>query len=385
MQLKYKPVIVVVAYNRPRSLERILSSLLRLKNASDVKLVVSIDHKAPDNYDVLEIARQFVWPFGEKEVVYQEKQLGLRKHIIQCADLSLKYGSIIILEDDLYVSPYFYDYACQALDYYSDEPEIAGISLYNQTITELSELPFAPINDESDVYFLQHPSSWGQAWSSEHWIGFKNWYQDDPDLFKIDMPDPIRLTWPETSWKKYFCGYMAEKRKYFAYPRISFTTNFNDPGTNYKLSVNHEGQTQLRIFGGPYKFKALSDSFSKYDSHLELIPESLKQLTSAFDEFEIELDLYGTKAPGSIKSPFVISSKPSLNPLKGYKRALKPHEMNVILELPGDDFCLSRTADILTVRNKNEWKISNYKYFYTRKILGFRILLFSYYQRFFKK
>jgi len=383
--LKYKPVIVVVAYNRPGSLDRILSSLLRLKNASDVRLIISIDHKAPENYNVLEIANNFEWPFGEKEVVYQEESLGLRKHIIKCADLSMKFGSVIILEDDLYVSPYFYEYACQALDYYSEDPNIAGISLYNQAVEEIRELPFRPIKDDSDVYFLQHPSSWGQAWTSAQWARFKNWYLEDPDLFQIDMPDFIRRCWPETSWKKYFCGYLADKKKFFAYPRISFTTNFNDPGTNYKMSVNHEGQTPLRIFGGPYRFKTLSDSWCKYDSHLELVPESLKHLSSGFDEYEIELDLYGTKDPGQIKSSFVITSKASSNPIKRYRRALKPHEMNVIMELPGDDLCLSKTEDILPVKNKHQRKIDNHKYFYTRRIIGLKTQLYNYYIRFFKK
>ncbi|MCK4747327.1 MAG: glycosyltransferase, partial [Bacteroidales bacterium] len=125
----FKPVVVVVAYNRPRSLERILHSLKRIRNATDVKLVISIDNQAPDNYPVRDIATEFNWPHGEKEVIYQEARLGLRNHILQCAGLSQQYGSVIILEDDLYVSPYFYDYAVQALTYYTDDQEIAGISL----------------------------------------------------------------------------------------------------------------------------------------------------------------------------------------------------------------------------------------------------------------
>ncbi len=382
---KYKPVIVVVAYNRPVSLKRILSSLKNSRNISDVSLIISIDHKAPENNDVLEIANSFEWPFGEKEVIYQEESLGLRKHIIKCGDLSMKYGSVIILEDDLYVSPYFYEYACEALDFYDEDLCIAGISLYNQAIEEITGLPFRPISDDSDVYFLQHPSSWGQAWTSAQWGKFKNWYLTDPDLFQIQMPDFIRRRWPETSWKKYFCGYLAAENKFFVYPRISLTTNFNDPGTNYKSLVNHDGQAHLKIFNGKPRFKAFSDSNCKYDSHLELTMESLKKLSSGFDDYELELDLYGTKDPRDIKSSFVITSKPSSNPIKGFKRALKPHDMNIIMELPGEDICLSKTEDVLPVKDKHSWKTDNYKYFYSRKKIGIKTQLYNHFLRLFER
>ncbi|MEN8249992.1 MAG: hypothetical protein ABFS32_13750 [Bacteroidota bacterium] len=376
---KYKPVIVVVAYNRPGSLERILSSLKRMKNASDVRLVVSIDHKAPHNYDVLEIAKKFDWPFGEKEVLYQEESLGLRRHIMQCADLSQEFGSVIILEDDLYVSPYFYQYACEALDFYDEDPEIAGISLYNQAIEEVTELPFTPVSDESDIYFLQHPSSWGQAWTSSQWSRFREWYQTDPDLFKIAMSDPIRRYWPETSWKKYFCGYMADKKKFFVFPRISYTTNFNDPGTNYKKSVNFQGQTPLRLSEISCRFKRFSDSYCVYDSHLELLPECLKQLSSGFDNFEFELDLYGVKDMASLNVPYVITTKPCSSHERGYRRALKPHEMNLIFELPGDDIHLAKKEDVQRVRNRHSRTIDNFKYYYTRNILGWKVQMYNYY------
>ena len=190
------------------------------------------------NNDVRGIAESFQWPFGEKEVRYQSEHLGLRKHILKCGDLSREFGSVIILEDDLYVSPYFYDYAVQALSYYNGDRNIGGISLYNQKIEEVTRYPFVPIEDDSDVYFLQFPSSWGQAWTKEHWEEFRAWYDTDPDLTDIAMPEFIKWKWPASSWKKYFCAYLVEKNRYFVFPRGSFTTNFNDPGTHLARAEN---------------------------------------------------------------------------------------------------------------------------------------------------
>ncbi len=70
-----KPVIVVVAYNRADSLVRLLQSLLHAKEVSDALLIISIDNQEPLNYDVKELAESFAWPYGDKEVRYQEKHL----------------------------------------------------------------------------------------------------------------------------------------------------------------------------------------------------------------------------------------------------------------------------------------------------------------------
>ena len=70
--------IVVVAYNRPKSLSRILSSLENANYPREpVPLIISIDW-AEDNLDVLEIAKDFNWKFGEKKVIYQQMNLGLK-------------------------------------------------------------------------------------------------------------------------------------------------------------------------------------------------------------------------------------------------------------------------------------------------------------------
>src|SRR4030043_1928352 len=127
--MKYSPAIVVVAYNRPRSLERLLSSLRNAKKISNAELIISIDNKEPENIIIKNIADAFEWPYGDKKVIYQEKRLGLKQHVLQCGDLSQKYGSIIMLEDDLMVSPYFYDFAKKALEFYDGDDKIGGVSL----------------------------------------------------------------------------------------------------------------------------------------------------------------------------------------------------------------------------------------------------------------
>jgi len=284
---------------------------------------------------------------------------------------------VIILEDDLYVSPYFYAYAIQSLEFYNNDSRIGGVSLYNQPVHEISGYPFSACHDQSDVYFIQFPSSLGQAWTRTQWKEFRDWYASDPDLSMTGIPDRI-LRWPATSWKKYFCGFLMEKGKYFVFPRISFTTNFNDPGTNLKKAINHEGQTPLRLFGHPYRFKPLADSRCIYDMHLELTAACIDQLSSHLHDYSYELDLYGTKDLKKVQTPFLITSRPSSRPILGFKRALKPHEMNIIVNLEGDDFVLTRVDDVIPVVNRHERILSNYTYFYTRHILGSKTQVYHY-------
>ena len=376
--MKFQPVIVVVAYNRPRSLARILSSLKNAIFSSNARLIISIDNDEPNNIDVKRIAEEFLWPYGQKEVRYQEKHMGLRDHILQCGSLSMEYGSVIILEDDLYVSPHFYDYTVQALEYYCVNNQIKGVSLYNQPVQENVQYPFSPIYDNSDVYFMQFPSSWGQAWTENQWRDFMDWYASKPDLKAINIPPFVRRWRSENSWKKFFCAYLVDKNKFFVFPRFSLTTNFNDPGIHLKKSMNYTGQSPLRLFGQPYRFKNIGDSPSIYDVNLELMPQCIDTLSSHLHAYSYELDLYGTKDLKRVNKPFLITSRPSKRPIIGFKRALKPHEMNIIYNLEGKEFVLTRVEDILPIKNKYEEIIHNYRYFYTGYILGWKTQLYYY-------
>ena len=61
--------------------------------------------------------------------------------MLQCGDISYEYGSVIVLEDDLFVSPFFYKYAVEAQEFYRDDNRIGGISLYNQPRQEAEDGP----------------------------------------------------------------------------------------------------------------------------------------------------------------------------------------------------------------------------------------------------
>ena len=378
-QLKYKPVIVVVAFNRLNALKRLLSSLSESDCPEGTKLIISIDF-SPKNKDVYEFASRYDWPRGEKEVIYYEENLGLQQHILKCGDLSLEYGSVIILEDDLYVSGKFYDFAIQALDYYAEDDNISGVSLYKYPAIErrIKPLPFIPLEEESDVHFIQFASSWGQAWTKEQWIGFKEWYLENPDLERFWGQVPWTVSdWPYTSWKKYFISYMVEMNKFFVFPNSSHSTNFDDPGSNRSYTT-YVYQSPLQVSNkNRYNFKDFKDSFNVYDASFEILPEVLKQFNKHLQAYDFDVDLYGLKRENELEKEYCLTTKKTKNFVFQFARSLKPHESNIIMDVKGDEIKFAKKEDVIPIESTRdsyddfveksiELKVSDYSYFFRK-------------------
>lgn len=369
MDANITPAIIIVAFNRPNSLKRLLSSLNRIHpKVINIQLIISIDYSL-NNEEVVLIAEEYKWKFGPKKVITHEERLGLRNHIIKCGDLSQDFGSVIILEDDLMVSPYFYNYAVDAIEFYQDDDLIGGISLYSQPYTESVKLPFIPLKEESDVYFMQIASSLGQAWTSKQWRNFREWYDTNPEISTIEGLPIMIKRWPQTSWKKYYCAYLVEYNKYFVFPHLSYTTNFNDPGSNIVMK-SYMGQTQISIFNNKLNYKKLEDSLNVYDAYSEIQPDRLKMLAPQLNIYDFEVDIYGKKE--TYKKEFVLTSRPSKNPIYSFEKSMKPHELNIIYNLSGNDISFVQSRFVMNPLKLRE------ELYYSTDIAGF-IKEFTYY------
>lgn len=335
--------IVVIGYNRADSLQRLLRSVSRARYPGRVDIIISIDH---DHHEaVRDVARNFAWDHGEKHLIFHPENLGLRQHVLSCGDLVKECDALIMLEDDLFVSPSFYEFASAAVSYYLDDESIAGISLYSHHFSETAYLPFTPLADRSDVYFMQIPSSWGQVWTASQWGKFRQWYDHQAGNFdpnKANVPDNIR-NWRASSWKKYFSYYMIETGRYFVYPRISLTTNFSEPGTHI-VEEKSIFQRPLLHEPKPFVFVSPDQTCAVYDAFCEIIPEKLKLLAPPLTKYDMEVDLYGSKALHAIKTRFLLSCKPCRSPVRTFGRAMKPHEVNIIEQIRGDVFALGETG-----------------------------------------
>lgn len=383
--MNYKFGIVAIGYNRPDSMNRLLTIL----NSCDfpnqkITLIISIDNCGDDS--VAEVANRFHWSFGEKIVIHYNDRQGLRKHILKCGSYMNEYGldAMAVFEDDVVPSPVFFSYMKQCTEKYYDNPDIAGISLYKHLMNVNASLPFQPQGSKYDVYFMQFAQSWGQVWMKPQWNAFYDWYETENDhVFDPQVIPEFVCRWPKTSWLKYHIKYCIEKNKYFVYPYTSYSTCYSEAGehcgettSRYQVSVQRGSIDQLRF---P---ESLSDAV-KYDAFFEYI-----------DDSGICYDLYGTKT--HYNGSRLLSEK--ILPYKvisSYSLVEKPHEMNYLNQISGGGMFLYDLSEEHSnnLEHKNLLDIVNYyyNYFPGLKDVGrlFLILLkrttHSYYQRAIRK
>ncbi len=323
--------IVIAAYNRPASLQRLLGSIAaaNYQEYENIQMLISIDHS--DNNDCKAIADAFEWKHGTKTVVQHPQNLGLKKHILSCGDLTQQHDAVIVLEDDLLVSAFFYNYAQQAYAFYKSDEQVAGIALYHNTFNEVAYCPFEPLHDGYDNYFMQVPCSWGQLWTKLQWAGFVNYLSKvKDDQLTNALPGNVQQ-WPNnSSWKKFYYSYMQQTRKYFVYPRVGLSTNFGDAGQHLVQSQT-VFQTPLLLGKKVFQFSTLADSLSLYDGFFELSGQVYNKLVDT--NLSVSFDLNGTKPLASIKTTYLISSKQCKNPKKQFAVACYPYENNILLNI----------------------------------------------------
>lgn len=322
--------IVIIAYNRPKSLKNLLNSLARAQhsNESSITLIISIDKSNDDS--VLRVAQNFTWNAGQKIIIAHKVNMGLKNHVLSCGDLSNKYDSIIMLEDDLCVSPFYFDYVKQSLKYFNQDIRIAGISLFEQRYNEIAACPFEPINDGYDNYFMQVPCSWGQVFTKKQWIDFRSFIDNYELNFDNSKLPQYVLGWNNsTSWKKYLYEYLIINDLYFVYPKFGLTTNSGDSGTHYEKKIVHL-QSSLLLKDKEFNFSTLDNSLAIYDAYHEF---SFKGYYNFFGvEKNLEFDINGTKPLENIKSQFLFSTKLCNNPICIFSIDYYPYENNILLE-----------------------------------------------------
>jgi hypothetical protein len=121
----------------------------------------------------------------------------------------------------------------------------------------------------------------------------------------------------------------------------------------------------------------IEEAINVYDAYAEIIPSCLNRLTSELKEFDFEVDLYGRKE--SYSKPFVITSRPVKKSIYQYERSMKPHEMNVIMNIQGEGFSLANTEDVIIGKQTLKAFLDENAYFYIPVFMTnmlIRILMF---------
>lgn len=332
--------VVIPCYKRIGTLKELVDSLRRAYYGNDkVSLVFSIDYSGSDA--VKRYAESVDWPFGTKKTICHSKNIGLRANILSCGDLTSNYDAVIVIEDDLEVAPSFYQFAKQAAEFYDNDDRIGGISIYQYYYEELTRNPFYPIYEGYDGHFVQWASSWGQLWTKNQWSRFRDWYSDDKDISRVNIPQQV-INW-KRSWKKYYIAYLVETDRYFIFPYQSYIYNGNKAGgehtiTTYRSLVSAPLNTHIKQ---TFSFQKLDNTIYHYDAYFQM---KIDPLLIDGKEYDAELDLFGVKP--RFEKDYVITSRPCHQIVYSFAADMIPLELNILQQRNGSFFFLVRSTDI---------------------------------------
>lgn len=350
--------IVVVGYNRIESMARLLDSLLRAKFQHSVPLFISID--CSGDQKLYDYVREFQWPYGDKLVNIQDERLGLKNHILQCGDLTEYFKAVVILEDDIFVSEYFYPYVEQAVDYYYNDDRIACISLYRNEVQGLVMLPTLSVQDGCDAFLKQSVASWGQCWTDRMWKSFRDWYDnaDRENFDDVDMPAEIK-SWGK-AWSKYYISYEIQNEKYCLFPSVSHTTCFCEAGENGQFSTSI-GQVTLLSGLKQYNFRPFDEMtiYDVYGNNIALY----KWLN--LDNSDLCINLYGYR--GNVNNSRYILSPYEMPyyKVRSFAMSLRPIELNIKYDIKGEEIHLYDTNQPISKKQITKMPLS-FAYYYLR-------------------
>jgi hypothetical protein len=163
-----KTPLALFTYNRPEHTRAALHALAKCERLADCSLVIYCDGpKTPDHEAGTASTRQVVKDWASQfgaQVIERTENLGLARSIVSgVTEQCQNYGRVIVVEDDLVVSPDFLDYMLQALDRYQDCSRIYQISGFMFPIKH---------PEKPDAFFLPLTTTWGWATWERAWRAF---------------------------------------------------------------------------------------------------------------------------------------------------------------------------------------------------------------------
>ncbi|MFC1497545.1 glycosyltransferase family 2 protein [Verrucomicrobiota bacterium] len=159
--------VVLFVYKRPWHTRQTVEALIKNKLAMDSELFVFSDAPEDDKTvpmvnEVREYIRTIIG-FRKIFIIEQKVHAGLSRSIINgVTEVVNKYGSVIVLEDDLLTSTCFLEFMNDSLELYENDLNVASVHGYIYPIRSLPEL-----------FFIRGADCWGWATWKRAWGFFE--------------------------------------------------------------------------------------------------------------------------------------------------------------------------------------------------------------------
>jgi len=156
--------IALFTYARVNHTRQAVESLLSNKEAAESDLYVFSDGPKNESKELaVKENREYIHTiqgFNSIHIIEREKNWGLANSLIAgITEIVNKYGRVIVVEDDLILSPYFLKFMNEALDMYKDDDRVSAISAF-----------LNPIDCQApNTFFLRYFACWGWATWDRAW------------------------------------------------------------------------------------------------------------------------------------------------------------------------------------------------------------------------
>ena len=172
--------IIVLTFNRAKSLQRLLDSLNgAIYYSEKVVLEVWIDRSQDDRIDqeTLNISSQFHFNHGKYSVRCHVTHVGIFGQWLDTWRPDVDSPEIaVILEDDLTVSPFFYKWLKMVHLKYDSYHDINGYALQGVSIKHSGASGHVEAPTDALVYRYPTLGTWGFSPVTSKWVAFKQWY-----------------------------------------------------------------------------------------------------------------------------------------------------------------------------------------------------------------
>ncbi|MCX4044472.1 glycosyltransferase [Aeromonas veronii] len=242
-----KCAVVFFAFNRPDKLQGTIESYLCCKNRKLDDVFVFID--GPRNNSDVDKVNQCAQIANVKlpyaQIIIRETNFGLKKSIYGgISQILSEYDAIIVIEDDLRLSPDFYDYMVASLEEYKNSENVMQISGYNYLGNEF-------LDRNKSAFFLPITTSWGWGTWSRAWQSFSinneillqdldkkkfNFFSSFPFFTMLEK----ELTGQVSSWAIRWYHHVFQSGGLVLYPPATLVDNegFDSTGTHSAAKSN---------------------------------------------------------------------------------------------------------------------------------------------------
>lgn len=265
--------VVLFVYNRLDHTMNVIKSLSDNILAGQTDLYVFSDAAKTENGQqkvdaVREYIRRTDWKdsFQNVTIVEAKENQGLAKSIIGGVTKILEeYGKVIVVEDDLVLSPYFLNYMNGALDYYKDAEDVWSISGYSFPMKSLKKYPH-------DVFYSYRGCSWGWATWLDRWVK-TDWEVKDYEKLMADKAWQKRfnrggadltgmlgmqMDGKINSWAIRWVFTQSNLDMYTVYPTNSYILNDGCDGSGTHVGTTSEYRTDISEGTAKCRFERLS-------------------------------------------------------------------------------------------------------------------------------